>query len=185
MRHFSDTYGKRPIGLHGVELPRFSDNLKEYWKASTPSKSSQNSVKKFLIINKHNEKDSAAEQDTSRTENISEFSRAFGRSPQKINRKSVESNIKPKPTQIEHLEAPPSREHNKNARWTNYHYNFIHKPGMNSVEKTESKSITPEYSQKSRDSKDSKASKSLIATRMANRGNYSPGKDQFRSTGFT
>ena len=184
MKHFSETYANRPLGVHGIELPRFSDNMKEYWKAGTPSKSNQQSLKKLVIVNarKNNEINTSVEWDKSRTENLTEFSRAFGKPPQKIKSLSGESDITPKPTQTEHSETSPNKDHMRNSRWTDYHYNFIQKNGVNLVEKSVSKSVAQELKQKA---KEVKTPKALIALRMANRGNYSPLKDQFRSTGFT
>jgi hypothetical protein len=164
MQHFSETYGKRPIGVHGTELPKFSENLKEYWKQPTPS-STKNSFKKLTIIS-HGDASEA---------NIG------GSSERRVSgwKKEKEEEYL-KPTQITHAEVVANKEFNRNSRWTNYHYVFMQKSG-NEVEKSMAKSTTPDVK---KGSKMSSTPKSLIVDRMLRRGNYSPAKEIFRSTGF-
>lgn len=164
MQHFSDTFGKRPSGLHGVELPKFYENLKEYWNYNSGLKSSYSSVKKLTILNQ--EKNSG-EQYSHRNKKIT------------IQKKHENFN---KPNEIEPGEVNAEKAYCRNNRWTNYHYKFLQKETIEEVEKTVNKSLTPENVGKS---KVMKTPRSLIAQRMQKKGSFSPGKDQFRSTGFT
>lgn len=167
MKHFSDTYANRPIGVHGIDLPRFSDNLKEYWKASTPVQTRQSSVKKLQIIKKP-------------CDPIPLTSRSDFANEKKTGKAKAEKPLMLKPTQIEHSEPSPNKDHMRNSRWTNYHYNFIRKDPVSDTIYT--KSTTPDVKTKLLEVK---TPKSLIVKRMQNRGNFSPVKDILRSTGFS
>ena len=164
MQHFSDTFGKRPMGLHGVELPKFNDNLKEYWNYNPGLKSSYSSAKKLTILNQDK---SSEEQYSNRDKKI------------KIQRKNENYH---KPNEVEPGDANVEKAFCRNNRWTNYHYKFLQKEAIEEVEKIVVKSSTPEDFSKS---KVIKTPRSLIIQRMQKKGSFSPGKDQFRSTGFT
>ena len=96
--------------------------------------------------------------------------------------KKSDKDIVCKPTQVEHIIVSHSKEHMRNSRWTNYHSNFIKRNENPVIEKLETKSSINETKQTS---KEIETAKSFIVQRMQNRGNCSPIKDQFRSTGFT
>ena len=161
--HFSDTFSNRPTGVHGKELPKFSENLKEYWQPKN-CPSSQSSSKK--IFKNPLEKNIFHESEFENSDRKSGINKAY-------------QEIVLKPNQIEQIPGSPSKEYMKNSRWTNYHYNFIQKT-MNEAVK-ESKSFTPDIKTKT---KPVKSPKSLIIQRMLKKGNFSPVKDKFRSTGF-
>jgi hypothetical protein len=156
MQHFSDTYSKRPVGLHGAELPKFSENLQEYWK-NNETKSSNSSCHKLTIVKQ--------EQNESTRKGFLV--------------KKVEKFEKP--NEIGFWDNQVSKEHCRNSRWTGYHYNFI-KKSEEVEERTLTKSTTPEIRKKSRNIK---TPKSFITERMNKKNSVSPSKSVFRSTGFT
>lgn len=156
MQHFSNTFGNRPLGVHGKELPKYSENLQEYLNQSKLA-SSQSSEKKLTIINPAK---------SSATPRIS---------------KNQKEEIVKKPTEIDLTDINPQKEFCRNSRWTNYHYKFLQKSSIE-LEKKVTKSITPDIRNKV---KTFKMPKSLIAQRMLLKGTFSPGKSQLQSSGFT
>lgn len=156
MQHFSKTFGNRPIGVHGKELPKFADNLQEYLSLSKVA-SSHSSEKKLEIINS-------------------------AKTPEPLRpSKEKQQEIVKKPTEIELLENHSLKEYCRNSRWTTYHYKFLQKSAFD-CEKPTTKSITPDVNSKV---KAFKMPKSLITQRMLKKGTFSPGKLQLQSSGFT
>lgn len=174
MQHFSEKYGNRPTGVHGKELPKFAENLREYWKVKTPSETSRDSRKKLFLIRKPEEVDAF------------DLSESFKSECKNHTRKRIAplkmcNDTTMKPNQIEPGEIDLNKKFMKNSRWTGYHYVFLQK-GQGDFEKNISKSITPDVS---KTAKEIKTPKSLIVQRMMKKGGFSPGKDQLRSTGFS
>ena len=159
MQHFLKTYSKRPAGLHGAELPKFSENLKEYWKGDKML-SAQSSSNKLTIV----KKEDTGSQD---------------KNNQKTYKIKKPENFE-KPNEVEFIDSLPSKDFYRNSRWTGYHYNFIKKPNETG-ERRVTKSTTPEMQSKHRNAK---TPKSLISDRMGKKGSNSPSKSLFRSTGF-
>lgn len=156
MQHFSKTFGNRPLGVHGKELPKFSENLQEYLNHSKLA-SSQSSEKKLTIIN---------------PPKLSETSRIP---------KNKKDEIVKKPTEIDLTDISPQKEFCRNSKWTSYHYKFLQKSSFE-LEKKVTKSATPDICNKV---KTFKMPKSLIAQRMLLKGTFSPGKSHLQSSGFT
>jgi hypothetical protein len=154
MQHFSKTFGNRPLGVHGQELPKFAENCQEYWKNKETKRS--DSSKKLIVVK--TEEKNGLKSDR----------------PRKVE-------IIKKPTEIEVSENLPSKEHNRDSRWSNYHSKFYQKTGFD-CEKVITKSATPDVNSQK---KTSKPPKLLMVHRMMKRGGFSPGKDQLISTGFT
>ena len=173
MRHFSETYGNRPIGVHKQELPKFSDNLKEYWNAKTPDASCQASSKKLYIVNNYKLPEINSESYNYKEKTEKSRKNKF--------EKELDKELIIKTSQNESGSTSPSKDYMRNSRWTNYHHNFIQKTPCE-IEKSVSKHLNNERKQKV---KDFKTAKSLIVQRMLRRGNFSPVRDQFRSTGFS
>lgn len=160
IQHFSETYATRPLGMHGKELPKFADNLKEYWKATNPSKSSQSSFKKIELVEKINK---PLQETPDPTQNKFSKNNEYSSSRTQASEVSI------------------TKDYMKNSRWTTYHYNFIGKTPTN-TSKTREKSKNPHKPQAA---KDSKQQKPLIVHRLIHKKTFSPIKDQLRSTGFS
>lgn len=164
MEHYSDTFGKRPVGVHGAELPKFNENLREYWKVNPGLKTAHCSAKKLTILNHDKNMED---------EYLNKNKRII------IQKKRENFN---KPNEIEFSGVTSEKEHCRNNRWTDYHYNFYKKEASDEGEKEVNRSCTADSTSKSRQVK---TPRSLMAQRMQKKGGFSPGKDQFRSTGFT
>ena len=158
MKHFVQTYSKRPIGLHGAELPKFSDHLKEFW-TGVKMLSSESSSNKITIV----------KPDLS-------SKKAF------VIKKADKSETVEKPNQLEPPGSSPARDFFRNSRWTEYHHNFFKKSHETS-ERTVKQSVTPEVQ---RISRVIKTPKSFLASKAgkAKKASNSPCKSLLRSTGF-
>ena len=149
--------------MHGGELPKFSENLKEYWKFDTPRNC--NGSFRNIKICKNDYIKNAPEKPVEYSSRKLPSSRKY--------------EVAPKPNEVEHMSCTPSKDFMKDSRWTNYHSNFMQK--YTSVDKPEYSSFTPDIKKRSTSSK---TPKNLIIKRMLQKGAYSPVKDQFMSTGF-
>lgn len=159
VKHFGQTFGKRPVGLHGAELPKFSENFKEFW-TGVKMLSSESSSNKITIIKKEDK--NQHEQSIKKTFIIKK------------------SETFEKPTEIEFSESKPTKDFFRNSRWTEYHHHFLKKPEDYNPAKIK-KSTTPEIQRKNRILK---TPKSFLADKANKKNSMSPCRSLLRSTGF-